>query len=285
MMRRRPSGSLLVSVAFHTALAIVLANVVLHYDIVFERGPRPPAPQHEEISYVTVRPPAGALGGTTATTPAKATEPTRRLIAPSRVPSAVVPPAPPAPAAGGTPGGVDGGTGVGGGNGPTTGIVPAEPDPRLATDGKFFYPAYKTPGQRADSAVKATIAAYNDSIERASQIASGKRQPGDWTFGSDGKKWGVDGSKIYLGKFWIPSAVLAALPIRVQGNPGETIADRLVTTRRSDVMLHAQSQFHDEEFKSAVKRIRERKDRERREKEKEKERDSRGVAQTSSGNR
>jgi hypothetical protein len=46
---------------------------------------------------------------------------------------------------------------VGGGNGLTTGIVPAEPDPRLATDGKFFYPAYKTPGQRADSAVKATI--------------------------------------------------------------------------------------------------------------------------------
>ena len=31
-------------------------------------------------------------------------------------------------------------------------------------------------------------------------------------------------------------------------------------------MLHAQSQFHDDEFKAAVKRIRERKDRERREK-------------------
>ena len=164
-MRRRPSGGFLVSVAFHTALAIVLANVVLHYDIVFERGPRPPAPQHEEIAYVTVSPPAGALGGTTATTPAKATEPARRLVAPSRVPSAVVPPAPTAPAAGGTPGGVEGGTGVGGGSGPTTGIVPAEPDPRLATDGKFFYPAYKTPAQRADSAVKATILAYNDSID------------------------------------------------------------------------------------------------------------------------
>jgi len=275
-MRRRPSGGFLVSVAFHTALAIVLANVVLHYDIVFERGPRPPAPQREEVAYVSVRPPAGAIGGTTATTPAKATEPTRRLVAPSRVPSAVVPAAPTAPAAGGTPGGVVGGTGIGGGNGPTTGIIPAEPDPRLATDGKFFYPAYKTPAQRADSAVKATILAYNDSIESAS---IGKRKPGDWTFGGDGKKWGVDGNKIYLGKFWIPSAVLAALPIRVQGNPGETIADRLSPTRRADVMLHAESQFHNDEFKAAVKRIRERKDRERREK-KEQEEQGRGVAQT-----
>ena len=283
-MRRRPSGGFLVSVAFHTALAFVLANVVLHYDIVFERGPRPPEPQKEEITYVAVQPPAGALGGTTATTPAKASEPARRLVAPSRVPSAVPQPtAPTAPAAGGTPGGVDGGTGVGGGYGPATGIIPVEPDPRLATDGKFFYPRNKTAAQRADSAVKATIYAYNDSVAREAAIDAGKRKPGDWTFGSDGKKWGVDGSKIYLGKFWIPSAVLAALPIRVQNNPGETIADRLSTTRRSDVLLHAQSQLHDDEFKSAVKRIRERKDRERREK-KEQEEQSRGVAQSSSGN-
>jgi hypothetical protein len=282
MMRRRPSGGFLVSIAFHTALAIVLANVVLHYDIVFEKGPRPPEPQKEEITYVTVRPPAGALGGTTASTPAKATEPARRLVAPSRVPSAVVPPtAPTAPAAGGTPGGVEGGTGVGGGYGPATGIVPAQPDPRLATDGKFFYPRNKTAAQRADSAVKATIYAYNDSVERAAAIASGQRKPGDWTWGSDGKKWGVDGSKIYLGKFWIPSAVLAALPMRVQNNPGESIADRLSTTRRSDLLLHAESQFHDDEFKAAVKRIRERKDRERREKQQQQEDQGRGVAQNS----
>jgi len=285
-MRRRPSGGFVVSIVFHTALAFVLANVVLHYDIVFERGPRPPVPEKEEITYVAVRPPAGALGGTTATTPAKASEPARRLVAPSRVPSAVAQPtAPTAPAAGGTPGGAEGGTGVGGGYGPATGIIPVEPDPRLATDGKFFYPRNKTAAQRADSAVKATIYAYNDSVERAAGIDAGKRKPGDWTFGSDGKKWGVDGSKIYLGKFWIPSAVLAALPIRVQNNPGETIADRLSTTRRSDVLLHAQSQFHDDEFKSAVKRIRERKDRERREKEKQQEEQGRGVAQNSSGSR
>ena len=48
--------------------------------------------------------------------------------------------------------------------------------------------------------------------------------------------------------------------------PGETISDRLSIARRGDILQHAQAQFHDEEFKTAVKRIRERKDRERREK-------------------
>ena len=62
------------------------------------------------------------------------------------------------------------------------------------------------------------------------------------------------------------SAVLAALPIRLQGNPGEGFTDRLAPTRRADIMVHADAAFHDEEFKSAIKRIRERKDRERAEK-------------------
>jgi hypothetical protein len=100
----------------------------------------------------------------------------------------------------------------------------------------------------------------------AKAAAQAGRKPGDWTFERNGKKWGVDGNNIYLGKFSIPSAVLAALPLRIQGNPGETIADRLVTTRRGEVLEHAESQYHDIEFKSAVKRIRERKDKERREK-------------------
>jgi hypothetical protein len=187
----------------------------------------------------------------------------------------------PTPPAAGTQGGVEGGTGVGGGRGVTTGIVPGEPDPRLAADSKFFYPAPKTHGQRVDSAVKAQIFAYNDSVARA--YANAGKQPGDWTFDRNGKKWGIDGNKIYLGKFAIPSAVLAALPIHIQGNPGEGLSDRLAPSRRADVALHAQSQLHDQEFKTAVKRIRERKERERREKEKANE--GAGVAQSSSGSR
>ena len=279
-MRRRPSGSFLFSLAVHTALLVVLANVVLHYDLVFAPPPTLPKPVAESVSYVALSPPAGAVGGSTSTPPARATEPTTRLVAPSRVPNGVPQPAA-VPPLGGTPGGVVGGTGAGGGVGPTTGIVPGEPDPRLSSDSRFFYPANKTHAERVDSAVKATILAFSDSVAKAA-AGQGKR-PGDWTFENNGKKWGIDGNKIYLGKFAIPSAVLAALPIRIQGNPGETIADRLVTTRRADVMLHAQSQFHDDEFKTAVKRIRERKERERREK--EKQRDPRGVAQTGEGTR
>ena len=259
MMRRRPSGSLLLSLAVHTAAAVVLANLAFHYD--FSSGPRPVPPPIERVTYVTVAPGGGALGGTTGGAPAKASTPHRGLVAPAQVPTQVVPAPQPV---GGTPGGVTGGKGVGGGLGPATGVVPADPDPRLSASAHEFDPVPKTHGQRVDSTVRAMIVAYNDSVGRAAAQAG--RKPGDWTFERDGKKWGVDGNKIYLGKFSIPSAVLAALPIRIQGNPGETIADRLVTTRRGEVLEHAESQYHDIEFKSAVKRIRERKDRERREK-------------------
>jgi hypothetical protein len=276
--QRRSPASFVVSVAFHTALAVVLANVVLHYDIVFERPVQAPLPAAEHVTYVAVSPPAGAASGTTLTTPATATETEseRRLVAPSRAPTTIAPAAP-RPAAGGTPGGTQGGTGIGGGVGDATGIVPGPVDPRLAQGGKFFYPAYKTPAQRADSAVKATINAYNDSVALA--MGAQGRAPGDWTFDRNGKKYGIDQSKIYLGKFWIPSAVLAALPIRAQANPGEVAVNRLSSTYRGEIQQHAQAQFHDDEFKTAVKRIRERKDRERREKQREQE--ERGVAQSS----
>jgi hypothetical protein len=279
-MRRRPSGSFVFSVAVHTAILVVLANVVLHYDIVFAPQPQPTPPAVEHVTYVAVSPPAGAVGGTTATPPPKATHPSRTLVAPPRVPTTVTQPST-TPPAGGTQGGVAGGTGAGGGHGVTTGIVPADPDPRLAADSRFFYPAYKTHGQLVDSAVKATIGTYNDSVALAA--ANAGRQPGDWTFDRNGKKWGIDGNKIYLGKFAIPSAVLAALPIHIQGNPGEGLADRLAPSRRADVMLHAQAQFHDDEFKSAVKRIRERKEKERQEREKQNQ--GNGVAQSTTGSR
>ena len=261
MMMRRPSGSLVLSLLVHGAVAALLANAAFHYDFSALGGPRPAVPVVEKITYVAVAPAGGALGGTASGAPAKASTPQRGLVAPVRVLTSVVPAPEPV---GGTPGGVEGGRGVGGGAGPATGVVPADPDPRLSADAHQFVPVPKTHGQRVDSAVHAMIFAYNDSVAKAAALAG--RKPGDWTFERDGKKWGIDGNKIYLGKFSIPSAVLAALPIHIQGNPGETIADRLVTTRRGDLMEHAESQYQNLEFKDAVKRIRERKDRERREK-------------------
>ncbi len=260
MRARRPSGSLLLSVAIHAVVAVVLANVAFHYDF-SSLGKRPPAPPVEKITYVGVAPSGGASGGSGAGVPAKAQEPQRGLVAPVRVPTEVAPAPQPV---GGTPGGEARGNGVGGGVGPATGVVPAEPDSRLSADAHQFTPIPKTHGQRVDSTVRALVYAYNDSVAKAAAAAG--RKPGDWTFEKGDQKWGIDGNKIYLGKFSIPSAVLAALPLRIQGNPGETIADRLVTTRRGEVLEHAASQYHDVEFKSAVKRIRERKDRERQEK-------------------
>jgi hypothetical protein len=262
MSRRRPVP-LLVSIVVHIVVAYAIMNAAFHYDFSRDRVPRPPSPPQEHITYVTASPPAGALTGIdSARTTAKARVPTRAIVAPMRVPTSIAPT--PAPPDAGTPGGVLGGQGRGGGVGATTGIVPAEPDPRLANDPHAFYPEPKTHAERVDSAVRASIYAYNDSVARALALAG--KKPGDWTFEKNGQKWGIDGNKIYLGKFAIPSAVLAALPIHIQGNPGESIADRLSTTRRADLLTHAASAFHDDEFKSAVKRIRERKDRERKEK-------------------
>jgi len=254
---RRPSGSLLLSVAVHAVLAVVLVNLAFHYDIISLARPDAPAPTVERITYVAVAPGGGAVGGSSTGAPARAERPNTGLVAPPRVPTTVAAPQP----AAGTPGGVTGGTGSGGGIGPTTGIVPGVADPRLSVDPRQFYPVPKSQAQRTDSAVQAIIFAYNDSVARA----SGGRKPGDWTFEKAGGKWGVDGNKIYLGKFAIPSAVLAALPLRIQGNPGESMSDRLSGTRRGEIAEHAASQYHDVEFKDAVKRIRERKDRERRE--------------------
>jgi hypothetical protein len=253
---RRPSGSLLLSIGVHLAVALAVVNIVFHYDII--SSPRPiPAPPVERLTYVAVAPAGGAAGGTSAGAPARAQRPSTGFVAPPTVPTTIAPPRPVA----GTPGGVEGGKGSGGGIGPTTGIVPGVADPRLSVDPRQWYPVPKSQAQRTDSAVQAIIYAYNDSVAKA----SGGRKPGDWTFEKGGGKWGVDGNKIYLGKFAIPSAVLAALPLRIQGNPGESLNDRLVRTHAGEITEHAASQYHDVEFKDAVKRIRERKERERRE--------------------
>jgi len=262
MKKRREPVPLLLSIVIHVAVAFAILNAAFHYDF-SQPTQRPVPPKSEQVTYVNARPAVsgGITGGAdTTSAPARSRTPTRGLVAPVTTPTSL----PPVPTTGGQPGGVDGGRGRAGEVNATTGIVPSDPDPRLSRDAHEFLPDPKTHAERVDSAVRASIFAYNDSVARA-RAGAGK-QPGDWTFEKNGQKWGIDGNKIYLGKFAIPSAVLAALPIRIQGNPGETINDRLVTTRRADLLLHADAAFHDDEFKTAVKRIRERKDKERKEK-------------------
>ena len=259
MQQRREPVPFLISIAVHVAVAFAILNAAFHYDFSSLKTPRVASPALEKITYVAASSPAAGGVNDSAGPAPRATRRQGGLVAPTRVPATI---APPTPASVGTPGGVLGGRGRSGAIGVTTGIVPSDPDPRLLNDPHEFFAAPKTHAERVDSAVRASIYAYNDSVAKARALAG--KAPGDWTYeGKNGQKWGIDGSKIYLGKFAIPSAVLAALPLHIQSNPGETNSDRLVTTRRADLLLHADAAFHDDEFKTAVKRIRERKDKER----------------------
>jgi hypothetical protein len=93
-------------------------------------------------------------------------------------------------------------------------------------------------------------------------IASRMRKPGDWTVkGEDGKVWGWDQQGIHLGKFTIPQALLALLPMNVSGR--SPIDVRNANMIRSEVLENAQRAVTEDEFRAAVKRIRARKDKER----------------------
>jgi len=256
---RRSPGALLASIAVHVVVAALILNAAFHYDFSHGNTAIYSAPRREHVTFINAAPAGGVTGGTdSASMPARAKTPTPGLVAPLRVPTAVAP----VSVTGGREGGAEGGRGISREADAAAGVVPRLPDPRLTNDPHAFLPLPKTHAERVDSAVRAAIYAYNDSVARAAGLKG--KEPGDWTFEKNGQKWGIDGNKIYLGKFAIPSAVLAALPIHIQGNPGEGLSDRLAPSRRADLMLHAESQFHDDEFNAAVKRIRERKDRERR---------------------
>jgi hypothetical protein len=115
-----------------------------------------------------------------------------------------------------------------------------------------------------DSAVKAGFGIYADSVRMAE--ANKGRAPGDWTFkDKNGGKWGWDPSGIRLGKVTIPQAVLALLPLNVQQNPmyNDPVTRRERAFQGGDIAFHANRAVSDDEFRRAVKRIRERKDRER----------------------
>ena len=181
------------------------------------------------------------------------------LRSPVEIPSAL-----PSPSA--SPVAPEGGSGhVVGSGGLTQGVVPSYSDERLwATPGPLVT-APKTMLERIDSGLVARITAHQDSIEAN---APKGRKPGDWTVTRNGKKYGLDQKKIYIGSIEIPSAVLALLPLNVQANPTSLERERALSYMSRDIAFHAARAARDDEFKAAVKRIRERKDRERREAEK-----------------
>jgi hypothetical protein len=179
------------------------------------------------------------------------------LVAPTEVPVGI-PPVPDAPAV--APASGAGSGPVVGRGGPTQGIVPRYDSPIWAPVAPELV-APRSAAEEIREGIADLVWAHNDSIRRAQPTG---RAPGDWTVGEGDKKFGVDQRKIYLGPIEIPTAVLAMLPINLTSNPQNLERDRAMALQRADIMNQAARAVTDEEFKEAVKRIRERKERERR---------------------
>jgi hypothetical protein len=258
---RRSGASLAASVAIHVVLVAALFQIVFRYPIGQLIGITEPELNRERIQFIKV-PPQGTehSEGGHAASPVKGAAPAplqAPVVAPVTVPVAHPSDSSRAHAAGGT------GTGFGVSGSPlATGVVPRQPDKRITLDpGLMHVP--RTVAEDVDSIVNVAIGIVTDSIA----IASGARKPGDWTFKGKGGTWGWDQSGIRLGKFTIPQALLALLPLNVS-SPQSPIEARSAAYMHNDVIESGQRAISEDEFRAAVKRIRERKEREKREREK-----------------
>lgn len=265
MKKERGGSSLLLSIVIHVFIVIALAAITFRYPIGQMMGlPRDREHTPERLQYIVLPrgEPTGNGSQSSATPPAKGTAPAP-LRAPTSIPS-VVPPIPSSSTSGAISGKV-GGTG-GARAGIATGVEPATPDPRIPLAAAPYKPTPRSPAELADSAVQAAFGIYYDSAKYAADHPG--RQPGDWTHTTaDGQKWGWDPGGIRLGKFTIPNAVLAALPLKV-GSGQSPIDARNSAWMRNDIMQHAQQAISEDEFRDAVRRIRERKEKERRDRDK-----------------
>lgn len=255
---RRPSGSLLVSIALHIVLGAGLVwvlSIPYPFHDWMHLTPQPEEPP-EQISYVTLPSAGGGGAAEQQPGPAAAPRPSRPLRAPSTVPNAVPTPTPEARPAEGAAGG----TGTGTGNGLRQGISPSFEDPRVWLPPGEVRAAPKSPSERLDSALVSVLRTHQDSLNALAE--SQGRQPGDWTFEKGGKKWGIDRNKIYIGDHSIPTAILALLPLNSGSNPVKNREERALNAKRLEIQEQAQRAMNEEEFREAVKRIRERKERE-----------------------
>ncbi|MDE3173851.1 MAG: hypothetical protein KGN74_12320 [Gemmatimonadota bacterium] len=253
--RRRSPGGLAASVAIHLAIVLLLAQMVFRYPLSILVGYS--TAEHikpETVNFVRVRPlPPASVRAPAARSRAapKAAQPAP-LIAPTAIPTQIPAPiagvVPPAQAAGGT----GTGQGVPGGTGVATGVIPAMPDSRIRVAPGYFEMPTKTPAEKIDSIVADLYGDMLDSLEAVSH----QRKPGDWTWTKDGKKYGWDQQGIQLGKFMIPNALFALLPLKLQANP--TLSSRYDEGMREDLLFHARMSITEDEFKAAIKRIRDR---------------------------
>ena len=253
--RRKLSPSFLLSLGVHVVVAVAFMRMlILNAD--FSTSPKRRTVEQERVGYVRLakpgeKPTAGRVGGD------GRPEVSREIhvVAPTTVPTAI-----PAPRLSTVKPREDAGTGpLVGGGGPSRGVRPSYSDGRLWTPPSPIVAPPKTVAQTIDSLIAEGIAPYNDSIAAASQ----RRDPTDWTIEKGGYKWGIDKRAIRLGPVSIPTALLAMLPLNLQGNPTTIERDRSYATMNRDINWHAQQAINDADFMKAVRSIRERKERER----------------------
>jgi hypothetical protein len=253
--RRRLSPSILVSVGVHVVVAIALMQMlILNGD--YSSPSKPSTAREQRVGFVTLpragvaKPTGGQNGGDGR--PFKSRE--VHVVAPTTVPTSVAPSAPVAKTTDNEGAGPIVGTG-----GPSRGVRPQYSDPRVWEPPGKVVAAPKTVAQTIDSLIADAIAPYNDSVAAAAQ----RRDPTDWTIEKGGYKWGVDKRAIRLGPFSIPTALLAMLPLNLQGNPTTMERDRSYAAMNRDITWHAQQAVNEADFMKAVRSIRERKERER----------------------
>lgn len=264
----RDLRSVVASVALHVGLGALVLQATLGSERVsrlFRDEPRD-RPAAERLFYVplprvdSVR---GQVDGGDGRVASAAVRTARPLRAPVEVPAALPPPpvaSPAGPEAGGS------GPLIGGG-GPLRGIQPSYGDPRIWTDAPELIGAPKTEDQRRDSVLAARLGRYRDSMSVVA-ANSEKQGPPSWVLEKNGQKYGVDQKFIHLGKFSLPTALLAALPFNREGrghNPIEAERQRRQAFMSAEIAQQSQRRLNEDEFRKAVKAIRERKERERRE--------------------
>jgi hypothetical protein len=274
LLPKRPGDPRASAAAFVVQLLLIAIIVpALIVPITFEllRDDAGNAVRPERISFIMAAPRGGAVeteapraggdGRPPGDRPADANAPAAPvapLVAPTEVPTAVFPQRGPVRAD-------PAGTGpIIGGGGPTRGIQPSFTDRRLWLPESEIIQAPAEQFTRADSLrmmLAERTAEYLDSLARLPSDA----RPGDWTFERNGKKYGIDQGYIRLGDFSLPTALLAALPLNAQANPIARERVLRLDAMRAEIQMQSARMARDDEFRAAVRALRERKERERKE--------------------
>jgi hypothetical protein len=252
--RKKLSKPFLVSFGVHLVVAVALMRMLIVNMDLSRTQKRLTVPE-QRVGFVRIsggvkNPVPGKSGGD-----GKPLTPREiHVVAPAAVPTTIpTPSGPPVKA-------TEEGTGpLVGTGGPTRGVRPQYSDPRVWEPPGRIVAKPQTVKQTLDSLIAEGIAPYNDSVAAAAQ----RRDPTDWTIEKGGYKWGIDRKAIRLGPFSIPTALLAMLPLNIQGNPTTMQRDRAFASMNADINWHAQQAINEADFMKAVRSIRERKERER----------------------